>query len=112
MVSETSRDAFRHGRDTGQHDRDRQRVLAAITDAGGRGLTQDETEALLNPHEGTKTFSQRFSELRRSGQIATIGQRRKTRKGRMAEVYVASGVEPEPIRVFGHVWKDGKWRKG
>jgi hypothetical protein len=110
MVSETSRDAYRHGRETGSHTQDRNAILELFKEAGSKGLTQDDVEMLLA--SGTRSKGQRVNELEEAGQISKIGQRRKTRSGRMAEIYVMTGVEPEPVRVFGHVWKGGRWQKG
>ena len=58
-------------------------TLAIIRHAGARGITADEIESIRG------CGHQRIAELRRRGLIAPTGDRRRTRKGRMADVYAA-----------------------
>lgn len=66
----------------------RQRVVDAIADQGRRGATSDEIEAVTGmPHQ---TVSARFVEARRLGLIVATGEKRPTRSGRRAAVYVSA----------------------
>jgi hypothetical protein len=68
----------------------RQRIWEFLHERGGQGATCDEVEAALDiVHPSCST---RLLELRRMGRIEFAGERRKTRSGREAEVYVA--LEP------------------
>lgn len=64
----------------------RERVLAAIMQAGERGLTCDELAAKWG--KAQNEISGRFAELKKESWIAKIGTR-KTRSGNSAGVYVA-----------------------
>lgn len=57
---------------------------------GQRGATSDEAEAVLKLSH--QTCSARFNELRNAGLIVDSGDRRATRSGRKAAVYIV----PEP----------------
>lgn len=65
----------------------RGRVLEAIQGAGDDGMTDDEIEALL--HLRHQTASARRRELVRGGFVRDSGERRKTRSGCSATVWVA-----------------------
>jgi hypothetical protein len=65
----------------------RERVLNIIKTAGPMGLTCDECEAVLGMRH--QTVSARVTELRNETRIVDSGQRRPTRSGRKATVWVA-----------------------
>jgi hypothetical protein len=77
---ETSRDAFSLVKLREEQDR----VWGMVAAAGARGMTADEVEA-----QRGAGGHQRFAELRRLGMIRRSGQKRRTRAGRYAYVYVA-----------------------
>lgn len=59
--------------------------IAIVADSGGRGLTVDQVEQLLNmPHQ---TASARVHDLRNKGWVIDSGIKRKTRSGRNAIVW-------------------------
>lgn len=61
-------------------------VYRLVEQAGGRGITCDEAEAVLQlPHQ---TISARFRDLALAEQITDSGDRRETRQGRKARVYI------------------------
>lgn len=66
----------------------RQRILAAIVDAGAAGVTLDE----LSQRFGVPahTISGRVTELKRAGLVRHTGDRRRTRSGCSAAVIVAT----------------------
>lgn len=64
----------------------RDRVYAAIKANGQIGVTSDYLEETMGRHQ---TISARVRELVLLGKIRDSGQRRKTRSGRSARVYVA-----------------------
>ncbi len=66
----------------------RGKVLAHIRMSGSRGATDDELEVALGLSH--QTASARRRELELLGQVMKTMQRRKTRSGRTAGVYVAS----------------------
>lgn len=77
----------------------RQRIWEFIHEQGGQGATCDEVEAALDiVHPSCST---RILELRRMGRVEFAEERRKTRSGREAEVYVA--LEP----LFWHDKRSG-----
>lgn len=67
----------------------RQRILELIRARGPAGLTDDEGEAELGII--AQTYTPRRGELRRMGLIRDTGERRPTRSGRPAAVWVATG---------------------
>lgn len=83
LPTQTSFDAFRSVPAV----KERARILSLIARFGQYGLTADEAEATGSVPRG----HQRFAELRRLGFIKKNGQKRPTRSGRMAEVYVVVG---------------------
>jgi len=66
----------------------RERVFQMVSLAGRRGMTCDETVEITDALH--QTISPRFYELHTSGRIIDSGQRRKTRRGRNAIVYVVA----------------------
>lgn len=62
-------------------------VLAAVRDAGERGVTTNELAARLDM--GRDSVQPRTSELRRLGRIADSGRRRPNANGKAAIVWVA-----------------------
>ena len=77
-------------------DHARARVLACITSRGARGTTIDEICRALEM--GTGTVCPRVAELARPPEgpalIRDSGERRQTRSGRTAKVWVAMGARP------------------
>ena len=65
-------------------------VFAYIRDQGERGTTDEEICAALGP-DRRDSLRPRRVELRDSGHIRDSGQRRPTRSGRSAAVWVATG---------------------
>lgn len=65
-----------------------QSVLAAIVERGPVGATTDELETQLGLSH--QSASARVSTLKKQGAIVENGQRRKTRSGRNAAVYILS----------------------
>lgn len=65
-------------------------VLLRVLHAGRRGLTCDEIEEQMSGRH--QTISARVRELVQLGRIRDLGLRRKTRSGRNARVYVATGA--------------------
>ena len=88
----------------------RTKVLKLIIDAGPRGLTDDEIEAVTGMRH--QTASARRWELVRAGKVRDSGGRRRTRSGRGATVWVY--VEPEPTQLSllddWPEWPDAKYR--
>lgn len=72
------------------------KVLAAIVVFGMAGATTDELEAALKMTH--QTCSARVNGLAERGAIADSGERRKTRSGRRATVYVAAEYLTEEMR--------------
>jgi hypothetical protein len=68
----------------------RQTVLAHITECGMDGATSDEVEAKLTMRH--QSASARFVDLARLDLIVDSKQRRKTRSGRTAAVWVARSI--------------------
>lgn len=64
----------------------RRAVLALFRSAGSRGLTCDEAEELSGKRH--QSISARVRELARDGEIVRTEERRPTRSGRMAHVYL------------------------
>ena len=64
---------------------ERRIVLTMIRRSGDYGMTADE----VAQHRAYGDGHQRIAELRKAGLIAKNGQRRRTRAGRPADVYVA-----------------------
>lgn len=71
----------------------RARVLAHIKAAGPVGTIDDELEVALGMRH--QTASARRRELELLGAVTKTGDRRKTRSGRTAAVYIIT-AEPEP----------------
>jgi hypothetical protein len=65
----------------------RRLILSLVTGAGLRGVTLDEVSAATG--KPPNQISGRFTDLERLGLINRSGQRRKTRTGREAHVWVA-----------------------
>lgn len=65
---------------------DRERVFAAISFAGRRGMTCDELEVALGMRH--QSASARINDLQRERRIIASVRRRKTRSGRYAYVYL------------------------
>lgn len=109
MTAETSREAFHHGERTGSFAKAAERVMAVITERGSTGVTQDEIDA----HFGMKSrrMGQRVRDLEKAGRVVKNGLRRRTRAGRMAEVWIDAGRPTGEIHVPGSVYRDGKWVK-
>lgn len=84
-VVDTSREAAAAGAESAA--RNRRLVLQLVTGAGQRGATCDEVAAAMG--KAQNEVSGRFTDLHRLGLIARSGQRRKTRAGRDAHVWVA-----------------------
>lgn len=64
-------------------------IVATIRASGGYGKTCDELEVILGlPHQ---SVSARITDLQSAGAIVDSGQRRPTRSGRAARVYVLVG---------------------
>ena len=70
--------------------RDRDEVLGLIRQAGPLGATLDEIAVRLGV--GCNRVSGRLTELRKAGAIQDSGERRKTRTGSWARVYLEAGV--------------------
>ena len=88
--SDTSKAAAESMR--GRAQTDHSRVLHYITQQGTAGATADEVLVALDlTHQNG---SARVSTLAKLRQIRDSDRRRKTRSGRMAAVYVATGYEP------------------
>lgn len=66
----------------------REQVFAHVKEAGRRGHTTDEIEALMD--RAHQAISPRIWELHRSGRIRPSGERRTTRAGRNASVWVVA----------------------
>ena len=66
----------------------RDRVLQAIEASGSKGLTPDETAAVLG--ETVLAVRPRLSELSKLGKIVRNGQKRANESGLMAAVWVAA----------------------
>lgn len=64
----------------------RRQVVDHIDSCGGHGATSDETEAALDLSH--QTCSARFTEAKKYNQITPSGEKRMTRSGRWAAVYV------------------------
>jgi len=64
----------------------RQRIHAAIVEAGTHGLTDDEGEALLSIKP--QTYTPRRGELVKLGLVVDSGERRPTSSGRPAAVWI------------------------
>lgn len=65
----------------------RERVLAALRNAGEQGATADELQVLLEI--GPQSLCPRLLELREAGLAIEAGRTRLTRRGRAAKVYLA-----------------------
>ena len=63
-------------------------VFRVISEAGSRGATSDEVEVALEGRH--QTISSRIWALTRRGVVRDSGQRRKTRSGRNAAVWVST----------------------
>lgn len=74
------------------------RILAAIREAPA-GLTDDEGELLLTI--GPSSYTPRRGELYRAGYIRRSGERRLTRGGRLADVWVAADLTDRRESVQG-----------
>jgi hypothetical protein len=83
-VVDTSREAAAAGAETAA--RNRRLILQIVTGAGVRGVTLDEVSAATG--KPPNQISGRFTDLERLGLIARSGERRKTRTGREAHVWV------------------------
>lgn len=66
----------------------RQRILELIRARGPAGLTDDEGETVLGI--GCQTYTPRRNELVRMGMVRDTGERRPTRSGRPAAVWVGT----------------------
>lgn len=84
-VVDTSREAAAAGQDAAA--RSRRLILQIVTGAGVRGCTLDEVSAATG--KPPNQISGRFTDLERLGLIGRSGERRKTRTGREAHVWVA-----------------------
>lgn len=73
-------------------------LIATRSSTSGKlvGVTSDEAEAELELSH--QTCSARFNELRNRGLIVDSGERRKTRSGRNAAVYVVKGSDADRAR--------------
>jgi len=70
--------------------RDRSQIFGYIKAAGMYGHTLDEMSVILE--RPCNCISGRFSELKKSGEIIPTEERRKTRTGSLARVYIAATV--------------------
>jgi len=70
------------------------KVEQHIISCGARGATDDEIQVALNL--GPQTQSARRRELEQQGRVKDSGERRNTRKGRKAIVWIAANI-PFPI---------------
>jgi predicted ArsR family transcriptional regulator len=87
MTRDTTLEAFQHGITSGKFQGDAARILAFVKLQGGRGATADEAGAYLNiPHPADAS---RMTELSAAGDVVRTEERRRTRAGRAAAVYVA-----------------------
>lgn len=73
---------------------DRERVFQAIRAAGPRGLIDDEGQQQTGIIP--QTWTPRRGELAAAGLIVKSGERRLTRSGRWADVWVAEEFAPRP----------------
>ena len=71
------------------------RILSAV--AGAHGLTDDELEERLRLSH--QCVSARTNELRKSGRLIDSGVRRRTRRGRLAAVWVTSPSERQAAQI-------------
>lgn len=75
----------------------RERILAAIVEAGAQGLTDDEGEALLTIKP--QTYTPRRGELVRRHLVVDSGERRPTSSGRPAAVWIDARLADSALRM-------------
>lgn len=68
----------------------REQVYEAIASRGLAGLTCDELEEAFDGKH--QTISPRFWELHKAARILPTGEQRRTRSGRLADVFIASTI--------------------
>jgi hypothetical protein len=85
-------------------------VFNHILGSGEVGMTCDQVEQIMNGRH--QTISARIKELRNEGRIVDSGQRRPTRSGRSAIVYLATcNATPEMLDGIPQPRKQKPWSK-